>query len=190
MFVGGFAMARQARIVLFSCVRSLKGTRFESPPVQLSTSAGLPPRSGDQIASPRLRPGLVGWRVIAANNRELGRGASSAPGVDEAYQAIHEVQLAFDRTETSFCADAIGAWTWHILLGSEQVAVSSRAYPRQRECFHSFDQFREWFPTATVVTPHDLRPRSKIRGPLIPPSISVSVRPERVVRGSASEVAN
>lgn len=182
-------MAGQARIVLFTWVRSLGALRGESRSVQLSTSTALPPLEKGQIVSPRPRSGLVGWRVIAANNREMGRGASPASGVVESYQAIYEIQLAFDRTESRFCADGTGSWAWQIVLGSEQVVVSSRAYPRQRECVYSLDQFREQFPTATVLMSHDLRPRSMIRGPLIVPSISAAGLPHPAVNGPTSGVA-
>jgi hypothetical protein len=187
MWWGGFAMAGQARIVLFSWVDSLPG--MEAQPVQQTTSTGLSLDSAQDL-SQRPRSGLVGWRVIAANNREMGRGASPAAGVDEAYQALSEVQLAFDRTETRFSGDGIGAWAWYILLGSEQVAVSSRAYSRQRECVYSVAQFREQFPTAGVVTSHGLRPRTKVRGPLILPPTSVTERRKPGVTGPTSEVTS
>jgi hypothetical protein len=125
----------------------------------------------------------VGWPVIAASNRATGRDAVPAPGVDEAHRAVHEAQLAFDRTMTLFCADAVGSWSWHMLLGSEQVEVSSRASPRQRECLHGVERFRRRFPTAKVATSYRLWPAKKIRGPLNFPSISVTGPPEPVVTG-------
>jgi hypothetical protein len=169
-------MAGHARIVVYTWIRT-PGAVVPEPARRQAPRTGPPLRGRDQTASRRVGPGLVGWRVIGANNRELGRAAGPAWKVDEAYQAVHEAQLAFDRTTTHLGADAVGTWSWHISLGSEVVAVSSRGYRRQRECVYSADQFREQFPSAKVFASQVLEPRPTRHGLLILPPITVPARP-------------
>ena len=127
-------MAGQARIILFSWVRALGGAQQESPSLGLSTRIGLSLGGKDPAASRRAGAGLVGWRVIGANNRELGRGAGPFWQVDQAYQAADDAQAALERTVTRFWADDLRGWFWNVSLDGEQLAVSGRGYRRQREC--------------------------------------------------------
>jgi hypothetical protein len=181
-------MAGQARIVLFTWVRALGIRHHDLAPDRLSTWAASPERDRYWAESSQTGAGLVGWRVIGANNRELGRGAGPFWRVDEAYEAAHQAQAVLERTETSFWADDLGEWFWTVLLDGEQIAMSSRGYLRQRECIYSVEQFRERFPTAKVVTAHVPRPPSTSRGPLDPPPVQVAARPEPTAAGSNSEV--
>jgi hypothetical protein len=174
-------MAGQARIVLFAWVRTPSVTQHDR------TSTWTEPRSRARSQGPSrpLGSGLVGWRVIGANNRELGRGAQPSWRVDEAYQSVQAAQMALDRTVTRFSTDPIAGWSWHISLDGEEIAFSSRAYRRQRECVYSVEQFRERFPTAKLVASLALRSRSTSRGPMTLPSL---VAGGLVVTGPTCEV--
>ena len=132
--------------------------------------------------------GLVGWRVLGANNRELGRSAAPFWRADEAYQAVYEAQAALARTVTRLWADDLGQWFWNITLDDDQVAVSSRGYRRQRECIYSIEQFREHFPTARVVLSHVLRPASMNSGSLALPAVLVASPSGFAVAGPHNEV--
>ena len=166
-------MTGLARIVAFTWLRALGGAPAESP-LELSTWKGPPRQGKDQAPSRRLGPGLVGWRVLGANNRELGRGSRPSWRADEAYQAAREAQAALDLAVTRYWVDAVGMWFWNVSLAGEPIAVSSRGYRRQRECVYNVEQFREQFPAAQRVASHALGPVSTSRRlivlpPVIPP---------------------
>jgi hypothetical protein len=181
-------MAGQTRIVLYSWVRAVGARHHELGPDRLSTLTAQPSRGRDWAESRKIGAGLVGWRVLGANNRELGRSAGPFWRVDQAYQAVHEAQAVLERTVTRFWADDLGEWFWNISLDGEQLAVSSRGYRRQRECNYSIEQFREHFPTARVVASHVLRPPSTSCGSLVLPSVLVASPPGFVVGGPNIEV--
>jgi len=180
-------MAGRARIVLYNWVRAVGTRHHDVGPDELLTLTALPSRGRDR-AELRKGAGLVGWRVLGANNRELGRSAGPFGRADEAYQAVHEAQTVLERTVTRFWADDLGEWFWNISLDGDQLAVSSRGYRRQRECIYSIEQFREHFPTARVVAPQVLRPPSASCGSLVIPSDRVAARRASTVAGRNREV--
>lgn len=170
-------MAGQARIILFTWIWTPPAVQQEpSTPGSPSWTQPLS-QVGDQGASRRVGAGLVGWRLIGANNRELGRAANPNWSVDEARQAVREVQLAFDRSLTRLSWSTVEGWSWQISLDGDVVAVSDRGYRRQRECAYSVELFRERLPTAEVLMPHTRRPRSKSIDALSHAPISVVAIP-------------
>jgi hypothetical protein len=181
-------MAAHARIVLFSWVWTPAVLLLESPPPGPSRSATRPSQGRSGVGSRRGRPDVVGWRVIGANNRELGRGAHPAESVTEACQAVHAAQLTFGQHVTRILRDDVTGWSWHTSLDGDPVTVSSRGYFRQREADYSLEQFRAFFPTAKVVEPPTLTSRPTRRGPLSIPPVLDQVGPWTVV-GGAAEVA-
>jgi len=181
-------MAGQARIVLYSWVRAVGARHHELAPDRLATLTSQSSAGRGRAESRKTGAGLVGWRVLGANNRELGRSAGPFWRADEAYQAVHEAQAVLERTVTRFWADDLGEWFWNISLDGEQLAVSSRGYRRQRECIYSIEQFREHFPIAKVVVLHVLSPAPMNRGSLVLPSVLVASPPGFAVAGSDKEV--
>ena len=82
------------------------------------------------------------WRVSGANHRELGRGLEVYPDLDGVLSAIEALQSGIDRTVLSLIiAPAGGHWTWRMSLDGRLVAMSSRAYYRQRECAYAAAAF-------------------------------------------------
>jgi len=183
-------MTGLARIVLFTWLRALGGPPGESS-LDPSSWNGPPRRGKDQVSPRRVGPGLVGWRAIGANNRELGRCSRPSWRADEAYQAAREAQVALDRMVTRLWVDEIGRWLWNVSLAGEPIAVSSRGYRRQRECVYNAEQFRAQFPTARTVASHVLRPVSTSRGLMVLPPITpsmVAAHLEPAVTGQTREV--
>jgi hypothetical protein len=178
-------MAGQARIVLYNWVRAVDARRHELATDSLTLEL---PRGRGWAESRRNGAGLVGWRVLGANNRELGRSAVPFWLADEAYQAVHVVQTVLERTVSRFWADDIGEWFWSISLDGGQLAVSSRGYRRQRECLYSIEQFREHLPNARVVASQVLRPSSAEYGSLVLPSVPGAGRPASTVARRNREV--
>jgi hypothetical protein len=144
-------MAAQARIVLFPWVWTPLAARLDSPTPGPSNQATRPPRRRNGVEPRRGDAGVVGWRVIGANNRELGRGARPSRGVDEALQAVQRAQLTIGGQVGRVAMIACGGWLWRLSLDEDTVAVSGRGYHRQRECEYSLEQFRAFFPTAGVA---------------------------------------
>ena len=150
-------MSTSARVVLFPWVAA-------SP-----VSVVLP----DRTATPRQRitaprganrsrgNGLVGWRALGANNRELGRAAAGLSSTAAALDAVEVAQTGLAAGVRRIVHHAGVGWSWRISLDDEWLVTSSRRYQRQRECTYSLEQFCEWFPTAVVVLPAPRRQRSQ-----------------------------
>jgi hypothetical protein len=99
--------------------------------------------------------GGVGWRLLGANNRELGRSALAYPDAESALGAVAAVRrlavvgvahIVHERTETP--------WVWQ--LEDERggvVATSGRGFRHERECRYNLEQFRETAPAAPSSEP-------------------------------------
>ena len=84
----------------------------------------------------------VGWRLIAANNRSLGRSWVVYGTFEACVAAAAQLHNRLDEVTQAVTFDARhAAWTWTVLLDGEPVAVSTRPYRRRVECARSFDQF-------------------------------------------------
>ena len=75
-----------------------------------------------------------GWRLMGANNRELGRSAHSYTSYPLARRAVAHLQAHADqlvrRTEVD---PATGRWSWRLDLDNRAVAVSGRWYERDHD---------------------------------------------------------
>jgi hypothetical protein len=80
------------------------------------------------------------WRLLGANNRELGRGGSVHDSADECLTSLadNQAKVPLAKPVTLFVE---GRWTWQFQLDGEPFAVAGRAYQRQRECRYGFGQF-------------------------------------------------
>ncbi len=149
-------MSTPARVVLFPWIAAAP-----SSPGLVDTSTTPRQRITAPRAASRSRGnGLVGWRALGANNRELGRAAAGLASTAAALDAVEVAQTGLAAGITRIVHHAGVGWSWRILLDDEWLVSSSRRYQRQRECAYSLAQFSEWFPTAVVVLPAPRRPRS------------------------------
>lgn len=83
-----------------------------------------------------------GWRVIAANNRPLGRSA----GVFDSYAACRDAATELhdrigDTTSSVLFNTVRGHWTWAVTLDARPVAVCVHPYLRRIECVRALRQF-------------------------------------------------
>jgi hypothetical protein len=93
--------------------------------------------------------GGVGWRLLGANNRELGRSAGSYPDADAAHDSIVRVRELAMGGEAHIVHDrASGLWAWHLDDSGALVALSGRGFRHERECRYNLDQFRGAAPGA------------------------------------------
>lgn len=97
----------------------------------------------------------MGWRLVAPNNRELGRTAELVDGYLTCKEAVLKLQTSLDQTRSSLWFDDDAQWRWELLLEEEPAAVCSRPYWRRVECEYGLGQFLANAKVATVVD--DLR---------------------------------
>lgn len=98
-------------------------------------------RHTDNPTAPR-----YGWRVIAANNRPLGRSAS----VFDSYESCRTAaELLRDEVDKDRATSAVhfnnsrGHWTWSVTVDETPVAVCVHPYLRRIECVRALRQFVE-----------------------------------------------
>ena len=148
-----------------------RGTTFSLAP----TAGGASRTGGTAVSSPRFMLAAtsptfgasgVTWRLVAGNNHGLGRAGCFYPDVDSAVVAVERLRRELDRALLGVVRqpEATGGWVWHLTLGDEELATSSRAHQRQRESRYSVQQFLAAVPVAQ------------------PPAALVLVRQRRVER--------
>jgi hypothetical protein len=124
---------------------------------------------------------VVGWRLLAANNRDVARSAYHYPDVDTCVEAVCALRRGLrEGTIVATRADAVGRaewpgitlpgrahaiWTWLLRLGDHAAAVSSRGYQRRLQCEAAGALFLSLVPDAvvedmSVVEPHSIPGRS------------------------------
>jgi hypothetical protein len=105
-----------------------------------------------------------GWRLIGANNRELGRSPSTYDGLAGARAIAASVrERAAELTTVIANQETDGSWAWQARLDGAPVAVSGRTYLRQRECQYNYQQFVLGLASATESLSPLLRPRVRLR---------------------------
>jgi len=96
-------------------------------------------------------PGAVEWRLISANNRELGRCTEPFLDLVACTAAVERLRDCIDAADELVLQDPTGGWRWRLLLQSQPVAGSSRAYLRRVECLATLVQFRKLTSEALAV---------------------------------------
>jgi len=103
-----------------------------------------------------------GWRLMGANNRELGRSAASFVSYQWTRRAIGQLQRGAARLVQHSTTDpATGRWGWRVDLDGVAVAVSGRWYERDHDGRLGAAKFISLTVEAVlvdgVVTLHDRR---------------------------------
>src|ERR1700754_936446 len=77
----------------------------------------------------------IGWRVIAANNRSLGRSATTFSSLNDAVRAATELHRRPELITSGVLFDpSRGHWEWSASLAGQPAAVCAHAYRRRVEC--------------------------------------------------------
>ncbi|GAA1949297.1 hypothetical protein [Catenulispora subtropica] len=98
------------------------------------------------------RTGAPLWRLVGANNRELGRAPEAVAGEGTCCEAVLALQAKLpDASGRVKLAGTANTWSWTVECDGELLAVSGRAYLRQRECQYSLWQFLAAAAVATVA---------------------------------------
>jgi uncharacterized protein YegP (UPF0339 family) len=92
-----------------------------------------------------------GWRLLAANNRDVARSARLFADVDECVVAIAALRREFDRSVPVSLRIGRSEWSWRLRLDDMDVAVSSRSYQRRLQCTAACELFLELVPQAAVA---------------------------------------
>lgn len=109
------------------------------------------PRPRFQLVPGARIGGGVGWRLLGANNRELGRSTAAYADAEAALAAIERVRGLVAEGEAHVVHDAgSGHWAWHMVDAGVPVASSGRGFRLQRECRYNVEQFRREAPGAPV----------------------------------------
>ena len=83
------------------------------------------------------------WRLLSANNRELGRGLADFRDEESCRQAVLRLRADLDRAVAVMRRDQpTSMWGWRLDVDGQPVALSARSYRRQRECLYNLAQFR------------------------------------------------
>jgi hypothetical protein len=84
--------------------------------------------------------GLVHWRLLGANNRDLGRGAAAYPGADECRVAITRAVASMSALERVIARKA-DRWNWRLRERGHDVVVSGRSFENRRTCDEACHRF-------------------------------------------------
>lgn len=91
----------------------------------------------------------IGWRIVAANNRPLGRSAARFSSLTECVAAVHLLRTEVARAIGAVSLDpARGHWLWTLTLDQQMVAASVHDYERRIECVRALAQFIQACGTA------------------------------------------
>jgi hypothetical protein len=94
--------------------------------------------------------GVLRWRMLAANNRDVARSVASFPDVRSCVESIlHLQEFVHDGVATA-ARTGRADWSWRLRLAGEDVAVSSRTYQRRLQCEAASTLFVELVPAATL----------------------------------------
>lgn len=131
---------------------------FVSPVMATGTADGWRARRPgtappfDQPAAPAAEPaGGVAWRLLGANNRELGRSLAVFADDRGCRAGIEAVRAGVGTAQQVLAQElGTGAWSWRLDLPDATLAGASRTYSRERECRYALSAFCAAVPVALL----------------------------------------
>jgi hypothetical protein len=95
----------------------------------------------------------VAWRLLGANNRELGRSPIWYPDVESCREAVRALKREIGGLTSALMSvpQPGGAWSWRLAVSGTPVAVAGRPYHRQRECAYNLNHFVAAVPGALIA---------------------------------------
>jgi hypothetical protein len=75
--------------------------------------------------------GLISWRLLATNNRDLGRASVAYPNLVACRDAVLWLQEHVTGLRVVVVRSGPTSWSWRLLAGDRIVAVASRGYQRR-----------------------------------------------------------
>jgi hypothetical protein len=96
-------------------------------------------------------PAPTVWRLLGANNRELGRAAQFFSDELACRHSVSILRRRLPELEAAMWCDAAGRWVWRLEDQKRPIAIAPRAYLRQREALYNLEQFRAAVPIARAL---------------------------------------
>ena len=91
-----------------------------------------------ELATPR----RVVWRLLAANNRVLGRSATVFPSLEVGFEAARSLSAGLaSALYTLAFRESLSRWTWTVTIDGEPCAVAAHLYQRRIACLRGVRQF-------------------------------------------------
>ena len=90
-------------------------------------------------------------RLLATNNRALGRAPHGYPDAEACRAAIHELQATVARAEPVTVRSGPSSWGWRLMIGDRVVAVASRAYQRRIQAEQAASVVLDLIPAAELA---------------------------------------
>jgi hypothetical protein len=116
---------------------------------------------GDVLAAARFRilqhrsaaadAGTLSWRLLATNNRDLGRAPDTYPDAEACRVAIHQLQATVGRAAPITVRSGPSSWGWRLMIGDRVVAVASRQYQRRIQAEQAAAVVLGLIPTAELA---------------------------------------
>lgn len=105
------------------------------------------------------------WRLLGANNRELGRAAQFFVDERACRQGVTMLRHRLPALQSAMWCDDTGRWAWRLEDQKRPVAIAGRAYLRQREAVYNLEQFLAAVPVArTPCCPISARTDARATG--------------------------
>jgi hypothetical protein len=119
---------------------------------------------GDTVAAARFRilqhrsaaddvtdVGTLSWRLLATNNRDLGRAPGAYPDAEACRVAIRELQADVGRAQPITVRSGPSTWGWRLMIGDRVVVVASRSYQRRIQAEQAASVVLGLIPTAELA---------------------------------------
>jgi hypothetical protein len=94
---------------------------------------------------------LVTWRLLASNNRDLGRAVTTFTDAQSCQVMLRRLQRQIGEVTTVQVRAGRVDWSWRVRLDGHDVAVSSRTYQRRIQAESACSVFLGLVPDATVT---------------------------------------
>ena len=97
--------------------------------------------------------GRVSWRLLATNNRDLGRAPTTYPDPESCRAAVLRLQRNVADLRIVIVRTGPSTWSWRIVAGATVVALSSRDYQRRIQADQAATTALDLIPLAELVGP-------------------------------------
>ncbi len=97
------------------------------------------------------REGVVNWRLLGGNNRDLGRGFEPFPDAEACRLGIKNLLARLDQTETSLLRTEASRWEWRLRQDGQVVARSGHTFDRRTRCEQASLLFLSLAPLAETT---------------------------------------
>jgi hypothetical protein len=94
----------------------------------------------------------IWWRLVAANNRVLGRSVGADAGEDMCRERAAELSRRVDDALPTLATDARGRWTWTVALDAVDRAQCAHPFPRRVDCARTLTLFLQGLRAADPNT--------------------------------------